>query len=700
MKLEQYLYVLPLLPFLGAFLNGVVLRGRIGKKGVVAIACGSVGLAALLALGVIGSYAAHASQYAGTYGFDLHVYTWIPAGLIHTAATATPVTDLKIEMGFFLDALSCIMLFVVTFVGFWIHVYSVGYMAHEDGFQRFFTYLNLFMGAMLMLILGNNYLVMFVGWEGVGLCSYLLIGFYYKEEFPPYAGRKAFIVNRIGDFAFMVGLFALVANWGTLQFRGLFDQIAANPAHALAPYHLGMNVASFVALCLFVGAMGKSAQIPLYVWLPDAMAGPTPVSALIHAATMVTAGVYMVARSNVLYRLAPGVSLFVAIIGCATALFAGTIAIAQTDIKKVLAYSTVSQLGYMFLAAGVGAYSAAVFHLATHAFFKALLFLGSGSVIHAMGGEQDMRKMGGLKKHLPVTYWTFWLGTVAIAGIPPLAGFFSKDQILGAVAAHGQWALYIVGLLTAGLTATYMFRAVYLTFEGDFRGDPSHGGEQEHHLHESPKVMTVPLVVLAVGAVVAGWVGVPKLATFDVNFFAHLFDRVLRPVQGLEPGEHELKWAIEAALIALSVVIAAFGWLAIARPIYGKGGLAGGEAWARRFPGLNKLLANKYYVDEIYDATIIRGFWATARGLFRFDATVIDGFLVNGARHLTVAAATVSSLFDKFVVDGLVNLVGTILSGFSRLFRKVQTGYVSNYALVLAVGMFALVCLYFLLPRG
>jgi NADH-quinone oxidoreductase subunit L len=697
MNLERYIHALPLLPFLGALLNGVILRNRIGKKAVAWIACGSVGLAALLGLGIIASYASHASQYAGSYGFEQTVYTWIPAGALHTAISG--VTNLTIEMGFFLDALSCIMLFVVTFVGFWIHVYSVGYMDHEEGFQRFFTYLNLFMGAMLMLVLGSNYLVMFVGWEGVGLCSYLLIGFYYKEEFPPYAGRKAFIVNRIGDFAFMIGLFALVANFGTLKFTELFSRIAADPSLALSHYHFGMNVASFVALCLFVGAMGKSAQIPLYVWLPDAMAGPTPVSALIHAATMVTAGVYMVARSNVIYRLSPGVSSFVAIIGCATALFAGTIAIAQTDIKKVLAYSTVSQLGYMFLAAGVGAYSAAVFHLATHAFFKALLFLGSGSVIHAMGGEQDMRKMGGLKKHMPVTYWTFWLGTVAIAGIPPLAGFFSKDQVLGAVAAHGQWALYVVGLLTAGLTATYMFRAVYLTFEGDFRGTE----EQHHHLHESPKVMTIPLIVLAVGAVVAGWVGIPKLASFDVNFFAHLFDRVLRPIQGLSPGEHELKWAIEAALIALSVVVAATGWLFVARPIYlrgGRGGLEGDEAWARRFPALNRLLANKWYVDEIYDATIIRGFWATARGLFRFDATVIDGFFVNGARNLTVAVATLSALFDKYVVDGLVNLVGAIMNGFSVLFRRVQTGYVSNYALVLAVGMFALVCLYLVLQRG
>src|ERR1044071_9638139 len=422
--LVKLLWLLPVLPFLGALLNGVILRHRISKRAVYLIACGTVGLAALLGIFMILAYAGTAHQAGEEVGIDLPVYTWMPAGMLRAAGVPA---DFTVDMGFFLDPLSCVMLFVVTFVGFWIHVYSVGYMAHEEGFQRFFTYLNLFRGAMLMLILGNNYLVMFVGWEGVGLCSYLLIGFYYREEFPPYAGRKAFIVNRIGDFAFVIGLFALVANFGTLQFVPLFKRIAASPQAALAPYHLGLTVAGFVALCLFVGAMGKSALIPLYVWLADAMAGPTPVSALIHAATMVTAGVYMVVRSNVIYQLAPGVSLFVATVGALTAIFAGSIGIAQNDIKKVLAYSTVSQLGYMFLAAGLGAYTAAIFHLMTHAFFKALLFLGSGSVIHAMGGEQDMRKMGGLKRHMPVTYWTFWLGSLALSGIPITAGFFSKD---------------------------------------------------------------------------------------------------------------------------------------------------------------------------------------------------------------------------------------------------------------------------------
>ena len=397
--MHELVWLIPVLPLLGALLNGVVLKGRLGKNAVAWVACGLVGLAALLALLVIGGYLG-SPEHAAHQPFERDYYTWMPAGAI---TTPDGVKDLTVSVGFLVDPLSCVMLFVVTFVGFLIHLYSVGYMAHEDGFQRYFTYLNLFMGAMLLLVLGNNYAVLFVGWEGVGLCSYLLIGFYFKQDFPPYAGRKAFLVNRIGDFAFVVGLFALVSSFGTLKFTELFPRIAANPALVQGSYVLGLSLASFVTLCLFIGATGKSAQIPLFVWLPDAMAGPTPVSALIHAATMVTAGVYMVARSNVLYQLAPEISQLVAVIGAATALFAATIGLAQTDIKKVLAYSTVSQLGYMFLAAGLAAYSAAVFHLMTHAFFKALLFLGAGSVIHALHHEQDIWKMGGLLKKMPVT---------------------------------------------------------------------------------------------------------------------------------------------------------------------------------------------------------------------------------------------------------------------------------------------------------
>jgi NADH-quinone oxidoreductase subunit L len=693
--MRNLLWVIPLLPFLGALLNGFVLRGRIGKKGVAAIACGVVGLAAVLGLLIIADYLG-SPEHAAHKPFEQDLYNWIPAGPLATAADG--VKNFSVGMGFLLDPLSAVMLFVVTFVGFWIHLYSVGYMAHEDGFQRYFTYLNLFMGAMLMLVLGNNYLVMFVGWEGVGLCSYLLIGFYYKEEFPPYAGRKAFITNRVGDFGFVLGLFALVAQFGSLKYTEILPRIQADPSLLTGPGFLGLSLAGFIALCLFIGAMGKSAQIPLYVWLPDAMAGPTPVSALIHAATMVTAGVYMVTRSNVIYQLAPGVSEFVAIIGAATAIFAATIGLVQNDIKKVLAYSTVSQLGYMFLAAGLGAYTAAVFHLMTHAFFKALLFLGSGSVIHAMGGEQDMRKMGGLKKHLPATYRTFLIGSLAIAGIPPLAGFFSKDEILHAAAADHQWVLYGVGLLTAGLTAFYMFRAVNMTFHGSFRG--TH--EQEHHLHESPPVMTIPLWVLTAGAVLAGFVGIPKLLSFgrDINLFHHFLEPVIALPQGMEAGEHNVGVGLEIALVAIAVAVAALG-IFLAFRLYGAAkGLATEEAWERRFPGLHRVLFNKYYVDELYDKTVIGGTWGLARTLFRFDAGFIDGLLVNGTRNATVAVAMVSGFFDKYVVDGLVNLTGTVLDVSSRLFRRLQSGYVGNYALVLAVGMFALVAVYMLIYRG
>ncbi len=687
--MHELVWLIPVLPLLGALLNGVVLKGRLGKNAVAWVACGLVGLAALLALLVIGGYLG-SPEHAAHQPFERDYYTWMPAGAI---TTPDGVKDLTVSVGFLVDPLSCVMLFVVTFVGFLIHLYSVGYMAHEDGFQRYFTYLNLFMGAMLLLVLGNNYAVLFVGWEGVGLCSYLLIGFYFKQDFPPYAGRKAFLVNRIGDFAFVVGLFALVSSFGTLKFTELFPRIAANPALVQGSYVLGLSLASFVTLCLFIGATGKSAQIPLFVWLPDAMAGPTPVSALIHAATMVTAGVYMVARSNVLYQLAPEISQLVAVIGAATALFAATIGLAQTDIKKVLAYSTVSQLGYMFLAAGLAAYSAAVFHLMTHAFFKALLFLGSGSVIHAMGGEQDMRKMGGLKAALPQTYRTFLIGALAIAGIFPFAGFFSKDEILHAALGRGQWALYGVGLLTAALTAFYMFRAVYMTFHGSFRG--SH--EQEHHLHESPPTMTVPLWILAVGAVVAGWVGFPGW-----NVFEHFLEPViLRPAGPAEAEGAVAGHAIGALIPAIvALTVAALAIFAASRVFGGDRGLEGGRAWAERFPRVHRLLSNKYWVDELYDATVVRGFWATARGLFRFDASFIDGLLVNGARHVTVAFSLLSGVFDKYVVDGLVNLVGTTLDAGSRTLRRVQSGSVGNYALVLAMGMFALVCLYMALRQG
>ncbi len=625
MNALDYLWLVPLLPFAGAALNGIAVRDR-QKPLVTAIAIGMPGLSLLIALACLWQYIAHGAHSP----YEQVLYAW-------------SVGDLKLDVAFLLDPLSSAMLFVVTFVGFWIHVYSVGYMGHEAGYRRYFAYLNLFMGAMLLLVLGNNYLVMFVGWEGVGLCSYLLIGFYYDQEFPPYAGRKAFIVNRIGDFAFLVGLFALFANFGTLNFRELEHSILANLDLAKAPYALGLSLAGFVALCLFVGAMGKSAQIPLYVWLPDAMAGPTPVSALIHAATMVTAGVYMVARTNLVYQLAPGVSTFVATVGAVTAIFAATIGLAQNDIKKVLAYSTVSQLGYMFLAAGVGAYATAVFHLTTHAFFKALLFLGSGSVIHAMGGEQNIQKMGGLGRKLPWTYRTFLAGTLAIAGVPFLSGFFSKDAILGAAFEFSP-VLWAIGLVTAGLTAFYMWRLVSLTFFGEFRG--TH--EQEHHLHESPAVMILPLAVLAVGAVFAGYAGKIPFTHFD--WFGDFVSRVVVEIPGHEAhaGHHEL--GLELALVGGSVAAAALGLFLAWRRYGGNRGTSADEAFARRSPSLQRLLANKYYVDEIYDRLVVK----PAARLARFCWKVIDSIFIDGGLHVGAFVTELIGDLGRFSTTGNV----------------------------------------------
>jgi NADH-quinone oxidoreductase subunit L len=639
MQAIDLLWLIPALPLAGAALNGALAYRKASKAAVTAVALGAPLASLLLAAACIG-------QYLGSGLFPQAVervgYAWTTGAL-------------TINVAFLLDPLAVVMLFIVTFVGFLIHVYSVGYMGHDEGYARYFAYLNLFMAAMLTLVLGNNYLVMFVGWEGVGLCSYLLIGFYYDQEFPPYAGKKAFIVNRIGDFAFLIGMFALIARFGTLDFSPIFHRLASQPALGTGAYAGGLSFAAFVGLCFFIGAMGKSAQIPLYVWLPDAMAGPTPVSALIHAATMVTAGVYMAVRSNVIYQLTPQVSLFVAIIGTATALLAATIGMAQNDIKKVLAYSTVSQLGYMFMAVGVGAFSAALFHVLTHAFFKALLFLGSGSVIHAMGGQQDMQKMGGLKQRLPVTYRTFVIGALALAGIPVFAGFFSKDEILAAAAASGMplhWLFWGVAWITAGLTAFYMFRAVHLTFDGKFRG--SH--EQEHHLHESPPVMTVPLVLLAIGAVIAGWVEIPLLR--GANWFHRFLEPVLAVIPGAAGGtpaaaaggvlatgiEHELGTGAEAVLILLSVGIAVAGiWLA--RSIYGgPDGAERGLAFEDRYPTLHRLLANKWYVDEIYDALVVRPLHGLSWVFYRVvDALVIDGSVRAGAA-VTRATGDLGSL--------------------------------------------------------
>ncbi|HLF57256.1 MAG TPA: NADH-quinone oxidoreductase subunit L [Thermoanaerobaculia bacterium] len=642
-------WLVPALPLAGAAINGLLLRNS-QKPLVTAVGVGLPGLSLLVALAALVEWSASVRPAA----YEQVLWAW----------TAGPAA---FDVGFRLDALSAVMLFVVTFVGFWIHVYSVGYMGHDAGYRRYFAYLNLFMGAMLLLILGNNYLVLFVGWEGVGLCSYLLIGYYFEEAFPPYAGKKAFIVNRIGDFGFLLGLFAIWSTWGTLHFGQLGEKILADPAVAHRPFALGLSTAAFIALFLFVGATGKSAQIPLFVWLPDAMAGPTPVSALIHAATMVTAGVYMVVRTNVIYQLAPEISTVVAVVGAATAIFAATIGIAQNDIKKVLAYSTVSQLGYMFLAAGVGAYKAAIFHLGTHAFFKACLFLGSGSVIHAMGGEQDIRKMGGLRKHLPATYATFAISTLAIAGIPGLAGFFSKDEILGATfLAHVPAArlLWGVGLLTAALTACYMSRLVFLTFFGDFRG--SH--EQEHHLHESPRVMTLPLWVLAVGAIVSGWIGIPSgmweaFGAHDRDWLGHFLAPVVAVIPGHEAGEHHASQALELALIGASIAAAVVGIYLAAR-LWLRRGLEADASFAARAPRLQKLLEEKYRVDELYDRIVVRPIAKLARICWK--------------------------VIDELVIDGGLNVAAFLTEITGDLGRFTTTGNVRNYALYFFAGVMLL----------
>jgi NADH-quinone oxidoreductase subunit L len=635
------LWIIPALPLAGFAVNGL-LGKRLGKSFVSAVGVGSVGLAATAAFSRLipflsGDHAPVVERIA----------SWISAG--------TFSADLAMR----LDPLSALMTGFVTFVGFWIHVYSIGYMRHDEteaGYARYFAYLNLFMFSMLTLVLAQNFLLLFVGWEGVGLCSYLLIGYYYEREYAANAGKKAFIVNRIGDFGFLLGMFGIFSLFGSLDFDRVFPAAAADPGN-YAP------ALTIICLCLFLGAVGKSAQVPLYVWLPDAMAGPTPVSALIHAATMVTAGVYMVARCNVLFRLAPEAMGVVAVVGAVTALFAGIIAVAQNDIKKVLAYSTVSQLGYMFLACGVGAYVAGMFHVMTHAFFKACLFLGSGSVIHAMGGEQDMRKMGGLKSRLPVTYWTFLIATLAIAGIPPLAGFFSKDAILAGVFEHEHAVLWGIGLFTAGLTAFYMFRLVSLTFEGEFRGTP----EQEHHLHESPPSMTVPLVILAALSVVGGWIGLPKVLGENADKFGAFLSPILLPVAiTVESAEHALSGGTEWLLMGVSVAAAAAGLL-IARNWYVRQQGRPAEKLAASFPSLYRLVADKFRVDELYAALIVRPFDWLARVLWKVvDVLIIDGVLNAGAF--------------------LVELAGDLL-------RFLQTGNVRNYALSLFLGLVALMVL-------
>jgi NADH-quinone oxidoreductase subunit L len=650
------------------------------------VGTGSIGLATLLAFGAIFDVGVNALASGAHHVVTL--YRWIPLGVNQaTGQVSGPLGEWFVDAAFRLDSLSALMIAFVTFVGFLIHVYSVGYMGHDAGYGRYFAYLNLFMFSMLVLVLADNFLLMFVGWEGVGLCSYLLIGYDYHKKFAADAGKKAFVVNRIGDFGFILGIFGIFALFGSVEFGQVFGAAAANPSQ-YAPYM------TLVCLCLFLGAVGKSAQVPLYVWLPDAMAGPTPVSALIHAATMVTAGVYMVARCNVLFRLSPDALLVVAVVGGFTALFAATIGLVQNDIKKVLAYSTVSQLGYMFLACGVGAFAAGMFHVVTHAFFKACLFLGSGSVIHALGGEQDLRRMGGLSRKIPITYATFLTATLAIAGVPLLAGFFSKDAILAAVFeshfARAPWlprVLWSAALFTAGLTAFYMFRLVSLAFYGGFRGTP----EQEAHVHESPRSMTVPLVILAFLSIVGGWVGIPIIRGGDR--IGEFLAPVIPALAGQHATEHHPAVSLELALMAASVGAAMIGLL-LAWRWYAKGEGRVPAALAARYPRLYRTLENKYFVDEAYDAVFVEGVGkGGGRLLWEVDATVVD-LIPNGTAAVTRGVSWLSHLFDEGVVDGAVNGVAEGFQSGWRLARRAQTGRVQNYALVMGAGLFCLVTVY------
>ena len=626
----SFLWLVPALPLLGALVNGIG-AGKLPRKLVSVIGVGSVGLAFAIALACFGDLLSLSPEQRRA---TQSLYTWIQTG------------DFRADVRLMLDPLSAVMMLVVTGVGFLIHVYSMGYMGHEKAYGRYFAYLNLFTFSMLTLVLADNFLLMFLGWEAVGLCSYLLIGFWYERPAAAEAGKKAFVVNRIGDWGFLLGIFLIFVTFGSVDFGTVFAQ---------APLRLavGSTLASGIALLLFLGATGKSAQIPLYVWLPDAMEGPTPVSALIHAATMVTAGVYMVARCHVLYLLSPLALQTVAVVGIMTVLLAATIAVTQTDIKRVLAYSTISQLGYMFVGCGVGAFTSGIFHLMTHAFFKALLFLGAGSVIHALSGEQDLWKMGGLRRYLPKTHLTFLIGTLAIAGVIPFAGFFSKDEILFQAWLRGGPLLWCAGILGAFLTAFYMFRLYFLTFHGS----PRFSEEVKHHIHESPDSMTIPLMILAVLSTVGGFLQIPLVQGGEI------LDRFLEPVfadaLALVPPAHAGHTPMaEVWLMAISLAVALVGIL-VAYRFY----VTSPETprrLAERVRGLYQLAFNKYWVDEAYDATVVQPIY---RGSVRLWED-----------------------FDAAVIDRAVNGVGKQIERGSALLRSAQVGYVQVYALVLTLG--------------
>jgi NADH-quinone oxidoreductase subunit L len=700
----ENIWMVPLMPAAGAA-TMLLFGRRLAKPAINAVCVGLVALSFLWSvIGVL--------QFTGSGmpRYEHVLYTWLGSGdgqmlfTIHNGATA----EFVVNAGVLLDPLSCVWLLFVTGVGMLIHIYSMGYMAHEGGYYRFFGYLNLFMFSMLTLILANNYLLMFVGWEGVGLCSYLLIGFYFHKHSASTAANKAFITNRIGDAGVILGSLTVFWLFGTFDFTRVTDLARQHSATLM-----GTGMVTAATLLLFVGACGKSAQLPLYVWLPDAMEGPTPVSALIHAATMVTAGVYMVARSNALFVLAPESMRVVAVVGALTAIFAASIGLVQNDIKRVLAYSTISQLGYMFLALGVGAFAAGVFHVFTHAFFKALLFLGSGSVIHAMSGQQDMRGMGALRTKIPITYKAMLVGTLAIAGVPGLAGFFSKDEILWqAWSAHsGEFRiLWYVAFATALMTSFYMFRLIFLTFFGS----PRMTHEEEHHLHESPRSMTVPLMVLAVCSIFAGYLGVsPSIARFvGLHGETNRFEHFLAPVfanhveEAVAPAEEkdEEGSASEYLLMGLSVAAAGAGWW-LARRAYAVEGKQVHEPINAFAPPVYRTLLNKYYVDELYDVAFSGratvggarlGAIGAGEALWKVDANVIDGG-VNATGWTTRAFGWFSSWWDRWIIDGLcVNGPAVITERLSKPMRLLQAGLLQWYALVMVIGVAGLLWYYVL----
>ena len=638
----EFIWLVPLFPLLGLLVN-VCFGWRLKPRLVGLIGSSAIGLAFVTTVFIFLNLL---QLPAAGRLIEVVLCRWITAG------------SFVAEIGFQIDPLSLVMALVVTGVSFIIHIYSIGYMHGDRGFVRFFVFLNLFVFAMLLLVLANNFLLMFVGWEGVGLCSYLLIGFWYEDDYNAYAGRKAFVVNRIGDFGFLLGIFLIFATFGSVDFNEVFSQAAVR-------FHVGDSVVTAIALLLFVGAVGKSAQLPLYVWLPDAMAGPTPVSALIHAATMVTAGVYMVARANVLYTLAPAALTVVAVVGALTALYAATIGITQFDIKRVLAYSTISQLGYMFLAVGVGAFSAGIFHLMTHAFFKALLFMGAGSVMHALGNRTDIRFMGGLRRRMPVTYWTVLLATLAIAGIPGFSGFFSKDEILwqAFTSPAGSFWLWLIGAIAAGITAFYMFRLLFLTFFGKLRA----GEEIAHHVHESPKVMTVPLVILALLSVFGGYIGLPTIFGGG-NRFEHFLQPVFTRSEEIRTAaspaapnaalalSHNAEWTLMVIVFAIVILGIGLAYLLYLK----KTDLP--KLISQRLGLVYRLVFNKYYVDELYNFAIVQP-------LKNLSDSVLWQFV------------------DVKIVDGTVNGSGILVRRAGSILRTLQTGLVQNYALVFVLGV-------------